>query len=102
MSENSTMKSNENWHLWTPEKKQRFLERLRSNRLTSARLPTPHPKQAEFIDCSAKRIVIRAGRRSGKTTGVAIRAVRQFLAGRRVLYAAPTQDQLERFWIIVV
>ena len=33
--------------------------------------------------------------------GVAILAVTEFLAGKRVLYAAPTQDQLERFWLMV-
>jgi len=53
-------------------------------------LRPPHPRQREFIDSPAPRKVIRAGRRSGKTTGIAIYAVRQFLQGRRVLYAAPT------------
>ena len=43
-------------------------------------------------------MVIRAGRRGGKTTGIAIKAVRAFLAGRRVLYAAPTEDQIAAFW----
>lgn len=62
------------------------------------RLRRPHAKQAAFIDCDKKRIVIRAGRRSGKTTGVATRAVRKFLEGHRVLYMAPTQEQTERFW----
>jgi len=33
--------------------------------------------------------------------GVSIYAVEQFLAGKRVLYAAPTQDQVERFWTSV-
>lgn len=57
-----------------------------------------HPKQKAFVESQAKRIVIRAGRRGGKTTGIAIRAVHRFLAGRRVLYAAPTSEQLEHFW----
>jgi len=61
-------------------------------------LPTPHPKQREFIDCKAKRRVIRAGRRGGKTVGMAILAVEKFLDGRRVLYATPTSDQIGRFW----
>ncbi len=34
--------------------------------------------------------------------GSAILAVRAFLAGRRVLYAAPTQDQVSTFWARVV
>lgn len=51
-----------------------------------------------MIDCQAKRIVLRAGRRFGKTTGVAIRAVERFLQGRRQLYATPTIEQAGRFW----
>jgi hypothetical protein len=58
----------------------------------------PHEKQRLFIDSTAKRRVIRAGRRGGKTVGIAIYAVRQFLKGRRVLYATPTQEQVDAFW----
>jgi len=65
------------------------------------RLPRPHEKQRDFIESPAKRKVVRAGRRSGKTVGAAILAVQKFLAGHRVLYAAPTQEQIERFWIEV-
>jgi hypothetical protein len=50
------------------------------------------------MDSPAKRKVIRAGRRGGKTVGMSIFAVEQFLAGHRVLYAAPTADQLDTFW----
>lgn len=61
-------------------------------------LPRPHPHQAEFIDSPAKRKIIRAGRRSGKTTGAATYAVKHFLDGKRILYATPTQEQVESFW----
>lgn len=61
-------------------------------------LRPPHPRQAEFVDSKAKRIIIRAGRRSGKTVGIAIKAIIAFLEGRRVLYAAPTSEQTDRFW----
>jgi hypothetical protein len=64
----------------------------------TVRLPRPHARQLAFIDSPAKRKVVRAGRRGGKTVGVAIYAVEQFLAGRRVLYGTPTQDQIDRFW----
>ena len=64
-------------------------------------LPRPHEKQASFVNSQAKRIVVRAGRRGGKTVGVAIRAVKGFLAGKRVLYAAPTQEQIQRFWVSI-
>lgn len=70
-------------------------------RAVTVRLPTPHTKQAAFIGSTAKRIVVRAGRRGGKTVGVGVRAVRKFLAGRRQLYAAPTAEQIGRFWATV-
>lgn len=61
-------------------------------------LPQPHPKQLEFLHSPAKRKVVRAGRRGGKTVGMSIKAVEEFLRGRRVLYAAPTADQINTFW----
>lgn len=64
-------------------------------------LPRPHGQQRGFIDHEAKRKIIRAGRRWGKTVAAAICAVEKFRAGRRILYAAPTSDQLQRFWITV-
>lgn len=65
-------------------------------------LKKPHDRQREFIESPAKRKVIRAGRRGGKTTGVALLACMAFLQHRRVLYAAPTMDQADRFWHEVV
>ncbi len=61
-------------------------------------LKTPHEKQRAFIESPAKRKIIRAGRRSGKTSGCAILSVREFLKGGRVLYAAPTEEQTGAFW----
>lgn len=61
-------------------------------------MPTPHIKQAAFLESTAKRKVVVAGRRGGKTTGVAMLAVDKALAGRRVLEAAPTADQTGAFW----
>jgi hypothetical protein len=60
--------------------------------------PLPHRVQAEFIDSTAKRRVIVAGRRGGKTTGVSILAAEKAMEGRRVLEAAPTSDQTGAFW----
>lgn len=60
-----------------------------------------HPKQDAFVNSRAKRNVVRAGRRGGKTVGIGKRAVKRFSEGARVLYAAPTQDQLDRFWVTV-
>lgn len=73
---------------------------VNTNELTVT-LRSLHPKQAQFVDSKAKRKVVRAGRRSGKTVGVATLAVDRFLDGRRVLYAAPTVEQTERFWFEV-
>lgn len=64
-------------------------------------LPKPHSKQIAFITSPAQRKIIRAGRRGGKTVGVSIYAVEKFLQGKRVLYAAPTQEQVDRFWVSV-
>lgn len=61
-------------------------------------LKKPHQRQLEFINSTAKRKVIRAGRRSGKTIGVSIYAIQSFLAGDRILYGAPTQEQVDAFW----
>jgi hypothetical protein len=60
-----------------------------------------HPSQDAFVEDAHKRRVIRAGRRGGKTAGMARRAIKKFLGGRRVLYAVPTQDQMDRFWSTV-
>lgn len=59
------------------------------------------PGQSMFVNSSAKRIIVRAGRRGGKTLGVAIKGLVAFLKGRRVLYAAPTGEQTDRFWFEV-
>lgn len=64
-------------------------------------LPKPHPKQSEFIKSPAKRKIIRAGRRGGKTVGMGIYATEKFLDKKRVLYAAPTSEQIARFWTTV-
>ena len=57
-----------------------------------------HPEQERFVSSRAKRRICRAGRRGGKTIGVAKIAVKSFLDGHRVLYAAPTMDQVDMFW----
>jgi hypothetical protein len=69
--------------------------------LVRERMREPHAEQVRFLQSRAKRKVIRGGRRGGKTVGVALIALEAFLAGQRVLYAVPTDDQLERFWFEV-
>lgn len=64
-------------------------------------LRKPHAKQQQIVSCGAVRAIIRAGRRSGKTTLASEIAVEAFLGGRRVLYGTPVIDQIDRFWFEV-
>ena len=59
---------------------------------------TLHPHQEAIRASRAKRKIIRAGRRGGKTVGVAQVSVDGFNSGRRVLYAAPTAEQIDTWW----
>ena len=61
-------------------------------------LPRPHDIQRDFIRSSAKRKIIVAGRRGGKTTGVSMLAAMRAMDGMRVLEAAPVADQTNAFW----
>ena len=65
------------------------------------RLRRPFPQQEPLVFSTKKRQIARCGRRSGKTTGVATKAAKRFLEGGRVLYGAPTQEQVGRFWFEV-
>ena len=65
------------------------------------RLRRPHIKQSEIRQSQARRKVVRAGRRSGKTVIAATICVDKFLEGLRPLYATPTSDQLETWWFEV-
>jgi hypothetical protein len=62
------------------------------------RLRSLHPHQQRAKDSRAKRKILKAGRRGGKTTYAADEAVDHFLDGRRVLYAVPTMEQMDTFW----
>lgn len=61
-----------------------------------------HPKQTIIAASKAKRKVVKAGRRGGKTVYAADDTVNDFLLGKRVLYAVPTSDQLTKWWFEVV
>ncbi|MFA6307071.1 MAG: hypothetical protein WC639_04680 [Patescibacteria group bacterium] len=60
-----------------------------------------HPQQDLLINSTKKRLIAKAGRRFGKTVGAAKKAVKAFLKGKRVLYAAPTIQQVDAFWFEV-
>lgn len=72
-----------------------------ATRQYTVRLRRPHAQQRAFIDSPAKRKIVKAGRRGGKTTGMGILSCQGFLAKRRVLYATPTAEQIGRFWFEV-
>uniref|UniRef100_A0A6M3KWX4 Putative terminase n=1 Tax=viral metagenome TaxID=1070528 RepID=A0A6M3KWX4_9ZZZZ len=65
------------------------------------RIPKPKPKQQEIIDSKAQFKIIRAGRRFGKTWYAAISDILSFLGGHRVLYGAPTIEQVGTYWRII-
>lgn len=68
----------------------------------TVKLPVPHDKQRAILASGAKRKIICAGRRGGKTELVAsLKAVPHFLNGGRVLYGAPIAAQTDVFWEIV-
>lgn len=70
----------------------------KQSRLVKVILPKPHDKQREIANSNAKFKIIRAGRRSGKTVGSARRKVKRFLKGKQVLFASPSQKQVDAFY----
>ena len=64
-------------------------------------LRKPHRIQNQIRQSKAKRKIIRAGRRGGKTIIAATICIDKFLQGLRPLYATPTTEQLETFWFEV-
>jgi len=57
-----------------------------------------HPVQKDIVASTKKRKILITGRRVGKTTLAAYEAAEWGLKGKRVLFAAPTLDQIEFFW----
>src|SRR3990172_6837864 len=62
------------------------------------RLPKWTPKQGIIASSPAKRKVLVAGRRFGKTTFFSRTAIDYFLEGKKVLEAAPVTKQTSAFW----
>ena len=57
-----------------------------------------HPRQLEILSSPARRVVVCAGRRFGKTTLAARKAIDAAVEGRRVLYLSPIVAQSDAFW----
>ena len=73
---------------------------MKTNEYTVS-LRRPHAIQKQIRDSTAKRKIIRAGRRGGKTVIAATICVDKFIQGYRPLYAAPTSEQLDTWWFEV-
>ena len=61
----------------------------------------PHSKQQAIRQSEAKRKIVRAGRRGGKTVIASTICIDKFLEGLRPLYGTPTSDQLDTWWFEV-
>ncbi len=85
-------------NIWTPKGYNEIAEALKQEGVVRVITREPHEKQVEFLESQAKRKIIRAGRRGGKTVGVAIGDIRDFVNGKRVLYTAPTGEQTDAYW----
>ncbi len=57
-----------------------------------------HEEQKRFVESATKRKIVKAGRRGGKTIGCGKIALHGFRDGKRVLYGAPTVEQVGAFW----
>lgn len=62
------------------------------------RLRILFPEQLEVKASRAKRKILRAGRRFGKTVFASDVTVEAFVDGKHPVYATPTTDQLEAWW----
>lgn len=67
----------------------------------SIRLNILFDEQQEIKDSRAKRKIIRAGRRFGKTVYASDVTVEAFLDSMHPVYATPTKDQLDAWWFEV-
>jgi len=74
------------------------LERRRRQHVTALSIPAPYALQADIIGHPAKRKVVCAGRRVGKTIMAGLMAVHGLQAGKRVLLSSTSQDQADTFW----
>jgi hypothetical protein len=57
-----------------------------------------HALQADILASPAKRKVVVAGRRAGKTTLAALGAIEALLDHKKVLITSTSQDQADTFW----
>ncbi len=61
-------------------------------------VPRLYPQQALIAESTKKRVLIKCGRRAGKTYLAAHKSLRRAGRGGKVLYGAPTAEQTDAFW----
>jgi len=71
---------------------------MRNEQIIDVKLPRMHDEQRNIERSPAKFKVVRAGRRGGKTTFGARKAIKRMFAQKRVLLASPSQKQVDAFW----
>lgn len=62
------------------------------------KLPKPHEKQFEIINCSARFIVVDAGRRFGKSVISQTMGIMDAVSGKSVAYITPTYQLAKTFF----
>jgi phage FluMu gp28-like protein len=62
------------------------------------KLPKPHKKQSEIIKCSARFIVVDAGRRFGKSVISQTMGIMEAVEGKSVAYITPTYQLAKTFF----
>jgi len=62
------------------------------------KLPKPHEKQSEIIKCSARFIVVDAGRRFGKSVISQTMGIMEAVEGKSVAYITPTYQLAKTFF----
>jgi hypothetical protein len=65
-------------------------------------LPRLYAQQRDIMQHPAKRKVVCAGRRGGKTILAAYMAVDHLLHGKRVMLSSTSQDQADVFWEYII
>ena len=58
----------------------------------------PHEAQMQMLQCNARFIAARCGRRFGKTKFIPIKRIKKLLAGEPIAYFAPSYKMLQHYW----
>lgn len=62
------------------------------------KISRPHEAQMLMLQCDARFIAARCGRRFGKTKFIPIKRIKKLLAGEPIAYFAPSYKMLQHYW----